>query len=110
MKAHVFKHQRLPGLKPINQLAHLFADRVRRKLYGLAEQFREPAGGGRKRILLVALAFGPAEVRGQNESRPIFERIPDAWKRRAYTRIIRNIALGVERHVEVDAHEDALTI
>src|ERR1044071_1872936 len=107
MKANVFEHQRAARLKLVNHRAHFIAYAIGRERYFFSEQLGESFGCWRKRILHIRLALWPAQMRREYQSRAVIERVPDTRKRRAYSIIVRDVAVFVERNVEVNAHEHA---
>src|SRR6185369_17281937 len=64
-------------------------------------------GDWAKTVLLDALAFWPSEVRSENHTRAVIDRVLDRRQRRSDARIVVNLAV-FDRHVEVDADEQSL--
>ena len=72
-----------------------------------ADEALQHAAHGPQRVLRVRLALRPAEMRAQDDPRPVVDQVADRRQRRANARVVGDRAVG-DRHVEVDAHEHAL--
>src|ERR1022692_353229 len=59
--------------------------------------------------LQVGLAFRPAQMRSQNQSRAVAQRVLDGGQRFADARIVHNASV-FQRNIEVDPHEDAVVV
>src|SRR5260370_25683623 len=57
----------------------------------------------------MGLAFGPAQVRGEDEAGSVTQSVLDAGQGFADARVVHDAAV-VERDVEVDAHEKAMIV
>src|SRR5262249_16768233 len=51
---------------------------------------------------------GPAEVAHHDQCRAGVEQFLKRWQRGPDAAVVGDVAFGVERHVEIDAHQDAL--
>src|SRR5439155_3709691 len=75
-----------------------------------AEQLRQPVDERPQAEFRVRRALRPPEVARQNyRSRALIERVLDRRERRANTSVVADDAV-FQRHVEVDANEDALAL
>jgi hypothetical protein len=80
---------------------------VTNQRYLTPEELRQPSGDGSERIGLAELPLGgPTEVRGHHHRSAAIERIADRRDRSADARVVGDRA-SLDRHVEVDADEDA---
>jgi hypothetical protein len=70
-----------------------------------AQQLGQPRGDGRERELRLAV-LGPPEVGGQEEPRAAAAQLLQGRQRGADPRVVGDRAV-LQRHVEVDADEDA---
>ncbi len=73
---------------------------------GLPSSSASRFGDGLERVLRELLPVGPAEVAHQHEARALVEHVADRRQRRAQTLVVLDLAV-LDRHVEVDAHQDA---
>src|SRR5262245_41122246 len=112
MEAEVFEEKHRPRIQPLccrcyawsdyfiyfpNRLAELFIKSLRDMIHF-------------ERCVLLGIALGPAEVAHHDRACPSVENVLDGRQRRANAPVVGDFArLLVERHVEVDANEDALT-
>ena len=113
--AQVFEQQHLAGLELARHFAGHFADAVGREGHVdrfadlLVEQLAQAVDDRAQRILRIRLALGAAQVRGQNDLGPMLERVFDGGQRGHDAGVVGDgRAVFGERHVEVDADEDAL--
>src|SRR6185436_257292 len=88
--------------------ARLGADAVGREQHRPADQIRQPIGHRPQAHLGVRLALRPSEMARQNHRRAAFERVADRRQRRVDARVVADHA-RLERHVEIDADEHALS-
>jgi hypothetical protein len=89
-----------------NRLVRLRTHAVRRERDGSSQQGSEMIGDGLERELRIGFALRPSQMRRQNHRRAVIERISNRRQRRADARVIANLPV-LDRHVEIDAHEDA---
>ena len=113
--AEVLKQEHLAGFELAGKLGGHFADAVGgeghidRFAEFLVEEFAEAQGDRAQRVLWIGLALGTAEVRGQNDLGLAPEGVDDGGQRGHNAGVVGDGgAVFSERHVEVDADEDAL--
>ena len=87
--------------------ARRFADAVGGKNDRAPEQLGEARNHRREAVLGHGLAFRATEVRGEDDGCALLERVPDRGQRCPDARVVANHTV-FDRHVEVDADEDAL--
>ena len=75
----------------------------------LIEQHAQPLGHRLQAHLGIGLAFGPAQMRSQNQARSMAQSIFDGGQSFADARVVHDAPV-FERHVEVNAHEDPVAI
>ena len=75
----------------------------------LVEQHAQPLGHRLQTHLGIGLALGPAQVRSQNQARPVAQRIFDGGQGFADAGIVHDAPV-FQRHVEIDAHENAVAV
>ena len=80
---------------------------VARELDGLAQQLLQAVGRGPQRELRLAVLRAP-EVRGEHEPRVLVAQLAQRRQRRPDAGVVGDVALLVERDVEVHADEHAL--
>ena len=87
-----------------------FQSELLRKLFGDGPEREGRIVGIRRRTELAALRT--SEVAHEHEAAALLKNIIDGGKRRDDARIVRDLAAAVlgHRHVEVDAHNDALAL
>ena len=110
VKANVLQHEHVAILERHRFRLRRLADAVVRKLDGTPEHFREPRCDGAERLLRVALAFGAAKVRGQNEPRACCNEGVEGGQRFFDAGVIGDdhcAVLLVERNIEVHTDEAA---
>lgn len=61
---------------------------------------------GLKRIFGFDGAFGAAKMAHYHESAAIVENVVEGWQRHSDTGVVGDIAVLIERHVEIDAYQD----
>ena len=105
-KAQVLQQRHRAGVQVVDHLAGAVADGLVGQGNVGAEQLRQPRGDRLQRILLVRLALGAAEVRGEHHARALLDGELDRGQALADAGVVGDGAAGVERHVEVDADED----
>ena len=75
----------------------------------LVEHHAQTFGDGLEAHLGIRLAFGTAEVRGENEARAVAQSVLDGGQGFADAGVVHDAAV-VERDVEIHAHEDAAVV
>src|SRR5688500_7685128 len=108
MKTQVFEQQHVTVLEPRDFLFRLLSDAVFGEGDGCAEQLREVFGDGSEAVLFRALAFRPTEMRGEDDPRAALAGVFDRRQRGADARIVFDMPV-LERNIEINAHENALT-
>jgi hypothetical protein len=110
VEAEVLEEEHLPLLEVAHELLHAVADAVVGEDHVLLQELGQPRRGGLQRELLpvLRLPLRAPEVRGEHDLRLVRDGVLDGGERRADARVVRDLPLRVERHVEVDADEDAL--
>ena len=106
--ADVLEHEDVATGEVLGERAHLRADDARRECHVGAGQLRQSVGGRTQRQPRLAV-LGTAEVRDQDQPGAAVTQLVDRRQRRADPRVVRNRAV-LERHVEVDTHQYALSI
>src|SRR5688572_12728862 len=76
----------------------------------LLDQMFEAFRDRLQRILRVGLALGPSEVRQDDRACAAIEQHSKSRQRSAYTRVVRDLEILIERNVEVCAQECALAV
>jgi hypothetical protein len=107
VKAQIFEQQHVAVFKRVNFRPRRLARAVFRKRDFTPQQLREMRGDGAEAVFLHALALRPAQVRSENHARALLRSILNRRQRAAYARIVFHHAL-LQRHVEVNANENAL--
>ena len=106
MKAEVFDEQHFAGAQRVRFFLRLRADAVIRPLHIRAEELRERFANGRERVFVLALTFRAAEVRGDDDARAGVAEDAQSRQRFFDARGVGD-ARAIERHVVIDAIEDA---
>ena len=115
MKAHILQQQGLPAFQLFSHLLGLQPDAVGREANVFAtaqnviKQNAQALGYRLQAHLRIGFALRPAQVRSQNEPRSVPQRVFNGRQSFANASVIHDAAV-VQRHVEVDAHEDALIV
>ena len=65
------------------------------------------SGNWPQAVLLNNFSFGTSQMRRENHSGTLIDRILNCWNRGADARVVVNLAI-FDRHVEIDTDEDAL--
>ena len=107
VEANVLEHHDIARLHRTDGLLDAWTHRVVEKGDLAFGDLREPLRHRRERELGVC-PFGTPQVRDQPERRAAFDKGAESGKRRANARVVSDLAV-VERHVEVDADEYALS-
>ncbi len=111
VEAHIFQHQHLARLQGLLLRLHLSADAVGgHEHLVIGQQLLQALGGGCQAELGLGAALGPAQVRGQHQRRAVLQQIADGRHGALDAGVVGDVALAVQRHVEVHAHEDALAL
>ncbi len=108
VEADVFEQQHVAVLQRIGRLLGLGADAVAGELHRFAQKLAEPVGARLERILGLRPALGPAKVRHEDHPAAAIDDVLDRRQRHDDTPIVGDLA-AFEGHVEIDAHEHALT-
>ena len=87
-------------------VGQLRRSRLGERGHGFPDQLRQPRAHRCQPEVLVHLALGAAEVRGEHDRGPAFAELADRGERRDDACVVGHRP-GVERHVEVGTHEDA---
>jgi hypothetical protein len=108
VEAHVLKQHDAPLARFRNGRAHGRTDAVVELDDVEAGQLLQTPGHRRQAHRLDDLALGAAEVAHQHRAAAALQDLLDRRDRGANARVVGDRAARVLRHVEVDAHEDAL--
>jgi hypothetical protein len=108
MEAGVFEHENLPGLQDRNRPFGVCADAIRREQHHFAERFREHTHERLERLGFVD-AFRAAEMREQDDFRALVGEFADRREDALDPGHVADAAV-LHRHVEIDAHENALIL
>ena len=115
MIAQVFKQQHLARFKLPGHLAGDLANAIGSEghvdfgAHLLVKQLAEPVHHRAQRVLWIWLALGAAQVRGQNHLGLVLQRVLDGGQRGNNASVVGDgLAVFSQRHVEIDADEDAL--
>ena len=107
---NIFEEQNVAWLQRVRRLFHLFADAIVHERDRPMNHVREPGCDGPQRHRHFALAFGSAEMGGENDARALFNQQFERWERLLDARHIVDGHLPVfflHGHVVIDAHKDA---
>ena len=103
------EHDAVRGMDFVDGLSRFVADAVGGKHHGTVEEIGQAIRHRSQAHLRIRLAFRPAQMAGEDDRRAAVEREPDRGQRGADPRVVAD-ALVLQRHVEVDAHEDPLAL
>ena len=110
MEAKVFEqHDVAAGLRLGDGLPCRFTNAVAREHDLPPEERREVRRDRLEAVFRVRLAFRTTQVRGEDDGGALVERVLDGRQRRAHAGVVADDAV-LERHVEVDADENALAL
>ena len=109
VKAKVLKQKHVAVLQLRDLLARLRADAVLRERDRTPKQLRQVLGHGSKAVLLDALALRPSQMRREDDTRAVVNRVLNRRQRGTYARVVLDHAV-LHRHVEVNADKDALAL
>ena len=110
MKAEVLEQHELSVARAVrlrHRAARLAADAVGREEHRPLEEIREAVGHRPEAHIGDWFALRPSEVAREDNGSALVERVANRRQRRADARVVTDDA-ALERHVEVDADEDAL--
>jgi len=108
LEAAVLEQHDLARLHRLDDLRHLRAHQVVRLRYLGGYELGQSSRDGVQAELRRLLALRPAEVARQNDLRPCLQEVVDRRQGRPDAAIVSDAPILVQRHVEVDADEDAL--
>ena len=108
VEAEVLQQQRLTRLQGAGFKLGFLADAIAGKLHIDAKQLSHMRTDVPERKLVV-VAFGPPQMRADDDAAPVAEDLLQCGQGGADARIVRNVEILVERDVEVDPHECLLT-
>src|SRR5215831_15291221 len=101
MESEVLEQDDLAPLGcPLDRRARRITDAVLGELYRPSKEIRQSGRDRFQRELGVGLAFGPPEMRRENDGRSVLQRVLDGGHRRAYAGVVRDCAI-LDWHVEV---------
>ena len=115
VKAKILQQQRLTffelhsdllrfGTHTVRAEAHIFA-----ACQFLIQDHTQPLGNRLQTHLQIRFSFGPAQVRSENQSRSVPQRIFDGGQGFADTGVVHNSSV-FQWNIEVDAHKDTVTV
>ena len=107
VEAEVFEQDHVAGLERGAGLGDRRADAIGQEADRFLQQFGEPRRARRQAEFRVGLAFGPAEVRHEDQRAALLEHRLDARQRGADALVVGDAARVVLGHVEVHAHQHA---
>ena len=110
METKVLQKQHLPVGQVRNPLLHVGPHAVGRKAHVAFEQFPQPHGRRLQAEFRIDLALRPSEMAHQDHAAAVLHGTPDRRQGRPDAPVIRNGRAVVERHVEIDPHEDPLPL
>ena len=108
MEAQVLEEDALARLEALDRVLGTGAKGIARDRYRHLEQLRKPLGHRPQAHAVLDLAVGPAEVAGKNDDRPLGQQRLDRRQCGHDPAVVGDLAV-LERNVEIDADEDALT-
>ncbi len=109
METHIFEQQHFPIAQRFRFRFSFRTHAIGDKRYRLAKQFLQARCHRRKAVLRVHFAFGPSEMRGENQASAAAHRQLQRRQRLADARVVAHFA-AVQRHVEIHADENALAL
>src|SRR5258708_1163144 len=107
-EAGVLQKKDLPGLQSRAGLHRLVRVGRLHEDHRATTKLLETLGQRVRRILGVGFPLRPPQMRKNDRTRAALEQQLDRWKRRADARVVGDVAIVVERDVEVHAQEGAL--
>jgi hypothetical protein len=111
MKAKVLQKQGLALFQLQSHFFRLGSNAIRAESHVLAarqfliQNHAQPLRHRLQTHLGIGLALGPSQMRGQNQPRPVPQRVLNRGQSFADTRVIHDASI-FQRNIEVDAHED----
>ena len=94
-EAQVLQQRHRAGAQIVDHLAGAVAHRLVGQRDVGAEQLRQPRGDRLERVLLVGLALGAPEVRGEDDPRPLLDRQLDGRQALPDAGVVRHLPVGV---------------
>ena len=110
MEAEVLEQAHLAAAKIEDDLLRRVADAVVGHVHFASEELGEARAARLERKLRIGPFFGRPRWLARIDARAALERVLDRRQRLADARVVGDRARPVERHVEVDADEDALVL
>ena len=117
MEAQVLEQQHLAGFKLARHFAGDFANAIRGEAHVfcgahvLVDQLAQPVDNGAQRVFRIRFSLGAAEVRGEDDLGVVAQGVLDGGQRGDDARVVGDfLAVFRERHVKVDANENALVL
>ena len=107
MEADVLQHQHIARLHRADSPLDAWPHRVVEKRDLAFDELGQALRDGRERELGVG-PFGAPQVGDEPQRRAAFDERAESWERGTDPRVVRDLAF-LERHIEVDAHEGALS-
>ena len=108
VEAQVLQQDGFARLHFRRELLGAFADHVAGELHFKAQLLAQALGHRREGIFHVEFALRAAQVGAEDHSRAFIQQIADGGQSGVDARFVRDVLIGVERHVEVAAHENLL--
>ena len=108
IEARVLEHQQLPVTERIHRRLGAGVHESRMEANGPAHQLTQPIDRGMEEAGGIG-ALGPPEMREDHRAGPRVPQEPQCGDRLAYAGIVGDLA-GLERYVEVGAHQDPLAV
>ena len=105
METEILQKNDVPFLHRRDRRFRLRADAVIDEDDVLAQQIGQPLRNGLQRVLLHPLAVRPPEMGRKYRLSLLIDHAPYGRKVRLYPRIVGDMPLLVQRHVEVDANQ-----
>ena len=111
VETDVLKHHDVAVVQRIGGILDVRADYVAAQCDVAPNQFLQALGdGGKAERLLEPFACGAATVARQYDARSVAHQLFYRRKRSTQARVVRDVAVGVHRRVEVDAYEHLLAL
>src|SRR5262249_62390446 len=110
VEAEILQQQYLAWLQRLRGRFHRGADDLVYLAHRPAEQLTKPFRNAvhRERRILLRIALGPAEVAHHNRAGTGVKNVLDRRQRGLDAAVVGDVTLLIQRHVEIDAHQDAL--
>ena len=107
VKTHVFEKEDFPVLHCGDGGLGFLTDAVFDEVNGSIDQLAETDRDGFERVFRIRRGLGAPEVGHEDDLRPGLDEVFDRRDGRGDAGVVGDLELVVERHVEIDAHEDA---